>query len=594
MKKYYLSLFQILLLNSLCLVSVNAQLSCDNANVLIQDNFESYQEGALGPQADHWTTWTGTEGGDEDAIVNNEFSNSGLQSFKIEGDTEGGPQDVILKLGDKTTGMYVLEWQMYIIETLGAYFNLQHFEQNPGEEYAIEVIMHPDGNGTLSAGATNTRTFPFPQNEWFRVRLLFDMDNDLAYMWIGNKFIYSWPVSWQNNTASGTKQLGAVNYYAIDDTHWFYVDDVYFAEVPTPEEGKYCHTAIPIETGTHAVGVIDCFGAGFTVRSDGQGQAGAWYSYTPEEDGILSVSSCGEGGDTRVWIFSGGCENLNIEGVNDDLCEIDAPDEKFWASYREVLVTGGETYLIVWDDIWENGNFNFTLEFSTSPPGDGDFCESAIAVQPGTHTIELINGNAAVSGPNMNHTSASTTNYAQSEWYSFTPETEGTINVSTCNLTTEDTRLWIYKGICGIENLELIASNDDGCDFQSVLSEIEVNSGTTYYIEWDSEATNAPGFDWELEFNPVIAINELSDTPLFNLSPNPASEEIYLYYNTSTTTNLHIDLLNHTGQLINSKTQNNATTGNFRFDVSELPSGIYFFRIREGSNVFSKKFVVER
>ena len=593
MKKNYYSIFQIILLNLLFVIGAAAQITCDEPNVIIFDDFEAYESGALGPQADHWTTWSGEEGGDEDGLVNAEFAFSGMQSFKIEGESDGGPQDVLLKLGDRTTGTYILEWRMYLIETLGAYFNIQHLEQMPGVEYAIEVLMEPDGTATLSAGAEEVKTFNFPHDSWFRVRFIIDLDTDLTYFYVDRDFIYSWPISWIYDEQTGTKQLGAVNFYPFDETDWFYIDDMYFAEIPAPADNKYCHLATPIDVGTHAVGELECYGAGFTIRSGGQGQAGAWFSYTAPEDGLIKVSSCGAGGDTRVWIFSGGCENLYIEGVNDDLCEITTPGEQEWASYTEVLVTGGETYLICWDDIWEDGNFDFTLEFTTDPPEAGDFCELAIAVEPGTHSIDVINGYANVSGPNINHTGASTTNYAQSEWYSFTPTDDGLMSVQNCGLTTEDTRLWIYQGECGIETIELIASNDDECELQSQLVDIPVTAGTTYYIEWDDESLNAPGFDWELIYDVIEDVVETGFNASFDLSPNPASDVLFIKFDLLKTSDLSIDLFSNTGKLLLNKKAVNVKEGVVEFDTSNLPAGLYVVQIRDDFNAVTRRFVVE-
>lgn len=572
--------------------TVNAQLTCDAPNVIVDDNLDGYAEGALGPQAAHWTTWSGNEGGAEDGEVTSENANSAPNSLKIVGESGGGPQDVLLLLGDKTQGMYVLEWQMYVPEGVAAYYNIQHSE-TPGDEWANEIMFESDGSAALNAGIQDARVFSYPQEEWFKVRYLIDLDNDLAYLWVAGRFIYSWPFSWQTTSMGGTKRLGSVDYFPIDDNHWFYVDDIYYAEVPAAEAGKYCHSATTIDVGTHTIGTIDCFGAGFTVRSGGQGQAGAWYAYTPSEDGVISLTSCGNGGDSRVWIFSGGCENLNVEGVNDDLCGINMDGEDEWASYREAMVTAGETYFIVWDNIWEDGNFDFTLDFTTDVPADGDFCETAIAITPGTYTIDQINGHATVAGPNINHTGASTTAYDQSEWYAFTPDEDGMMTVSSCALTDEDTRLWIYTGDCGIENIQLFANDDDGCGLQSLLMDMEVDAGTTYYIEWDSETLDAPGFDWELIFDPATAVTEEEFLSAFTLTPNPASNAAFVNYRFSESTDLTIRLINNIGQLISTRKISSTLSGSERFDLSGIASGIYSVVMTDGENVTTQRLVVE-
>ncbi|HFA48425.1 MAG TPA: T9SS type A sorting domain-containing protein [Bacteroidetes bacterium] len=596
MKKFYLPFFLLAMVFLFAKATTNAQVTCDAPNVIVDDNMDEYEAGALGPQADHWSTWDGMEGGDEDGIVSPEFTyDDSPFSLKIQGGAaSGGPQDVLLLLGDKTSGVYVLQWKMYVIETLGGYYNIQHIEGSPGGEYAFEANFDADGTMRLNAGTADVRSVSYPHNTWFNVRHLIDLDNDIIYLWVANKFVYSWPFSYQAGELTGTKQIGAVDFFPRSDNDWFYIDNVYFAEGPAAEAGKYCHMSpTVIEPGTYTVGTLDCFGAGFTVRDNGKGSAGAWYSYTPDEDGLIAVSACGSGQDSRVWVFSGGCENLNIEAVNDDLCAIDVPGEKEWASYVEALVTGGETYLILWDNIWDVGNFDFTLDFTTDPPADGDFCQTAIAVTPGTYTIDQINGHGNVSGPIIDHTGASTTNYAQSEWYSFTPDMNGKMTVSSCGMTTEDTRLWIYTGECGIENVNLVANDDDGCDVQSLVSELDVSAGTTYYIEWDSETLDAPGFDWELSFDPEVAVTEKEFLSAFSIRPNPASSDVYVKYSFSEMTDLDIRLFNSLGQMVSAKSLGEVLSGSERLELAGLSSGVYFVMMTDGVNTAAQRLVVE-
>ncbi len=579
-------------------VTSPAQPTCDNPEVLIQDDFESYNLGALGPQADHWTTWSGDEGGDEDGLVVNNNAASGNQSIFFQGASGGGPQDVVLNLGDHDSGMYLLNWNMLIPEGAKAYFNLQR-STIPGEEYAVEVLF----DGALNLGAiflnNDQFLFPFVADEWFEVRFTIDTDNDRVILFIAGNFVYSWPLS-DTSTDPGTlgSAFGAVDFYPADDTHFFWVDDIYFAQIPAAEPGKYCYMAETITEGTHTIDSIDCFGAGFTVRSGGQGLAGRWFEWTAPDDGIMTLTSCGNGSDSRVWIFSGDCSTLQIEGVNDDRCGLNMAGSQEWASYREVMVTAGETYLICWDDVWEGDvPFSFDLSFTTDAPADGDFCQTAIAVNAGdTITIDQINGDAAVAGPNIGHFGSSTTPYSQSEWYSFTPDANGLMSISSCGMTTEDTRLWVYTGTCGLTSLELIANDDDGCDLQSIVDSLQVTAGTTYYIEWDSEDTDAPGFNWTLQFEPEVGTQETATLPgSFRLSPNPATNSTVLTYELNTPSELQVRLFNYTGkEVLNYNSLNNTQKGEITLNLSELPQGFYLVQISNGQQSISKKLAITR
>lgn len=92
-------------------------------------------------------------------------------------------------------------------------------------------------------------------------------------------------------------------------------------------------------------------------------------------------------------------------------------------------------------------------------------------------------------------------------WYTYTPSTDGVLNVSSCN-STSDSRLWILKGE-DCTSYEIIGGNDDQCtqvdedglpqsSFAS-LREAVVKGGEQYYIVWDNRWDNEP-FQFELNF----------------------------------------------------------------------------------------------
>ena len=481
--------------------------NCANPFVLISDDFEAYTVGALGPQSPDWSTWSGEEGGAEDGIVSEDLANTGTKAMKIEGNN--GPQDVLLLLGDKAEGHYILRWNLYVPTGKSAYYNTQKFEESPGEEFGLEVTFGANGTGSLSAGAENAARFTYRQNQWISVIHYVDLNNDNIRLYIDGTFVYAWKASAQASEATGTRQLGAIDFFPARGPHLFYVDDVYFAEIPSAAPGYYAHTAEVITVGTHTVPTLDCFGAGFQVRSNGNGRGGYWYEYTATADGYIRVGSCNNGAvDTRMWIFGGGIQKLDILGVNDDLCEL-TPGGDPYASYREVPVKAGMVYHIMFDNPWENTGFDWFLEFVQSALPIGDFCESAIPIQPGTITIDTLNGNAAVAGPSIGiSANNSLTPYANSEWYSFTAPSDGSMNVYTCEILPIRTAVYIYEGTCGIENLKLIARDPSGCDPASPVRNVPVTAGKTYYIEWASKFDGArPGFDFILEFgNPVVNV----------------------------------------------------------------------------------------
>jgi len=117
--------------------------------------------------------------------------------------------------------------------------------------------------------------------------------------------------------------------------------------------------------------------------------------------------------------------------------------------------------------------------------------EASVLTASGTFTALPNSGNGA---------SSSTATHA--EWYTFTPSSDGEIDVYSCNGGV-DTRLWIHTGSCS--NLTYMATSDDDCtssgaaNYASELLAQAVTSGVTYYIEWDNR-WSAAEFDWVFNF----------------------------------------------------------------------------------------------
>jgi len=92
--------------------------------------------------------------------------------------------------------------------------------------------------------------------------------------------------------------------------------------------------------------------------------AGNWYSYTPTQAGIVTLSSdlpaniAPNSVDTRVSVWSGTCAALVCEGGSDD---ISATNYLTTFSFDALA---GVTYYIQWDDRWDAGGFDFSFTFT--------------------------------------------------------------------------------------------------------------------------------------------------------------------------------------------------------------------------------------
>lgn len=198
------------------------------------DDMESYTVGTYLAESDQtgfWTTWSDDPGGAEDALITDAESYSPTQSCIVDGLT-----DLILKLGDKTSGAYQVEVQYFIPSGYGGYINLQHYEA-PGIEWAVEVYFGAsDGNdnGYAYAGSPDQIFFTYPHDAWFPILFDIDLDEDWAELYIDDELVAEWQFSLQAQGDPGALQLGGVDIYAgapSGDTPMFYFDDIGYIEL---------------------------------------------------------------------------------------------------------------------------------------------------------------------------------------------------------------------------------------------------------------------------------------------------------------------------------------------------------------------------
>jgi len=221
----------------LLVIIVLSAISVQSQTLPYNDNFESYTAGDyIGVQnPTWWTTWSNAPGTGEDAVISTAYANSPANSVLV--DETGGATDLLLKLGDKTSGKYELKWMMYIESDKCGYYNLQHFE-SPGTEYAMEMYFRTSGNGELLAGSSTAIPFTYPKASWFEVKHLIDLDADKIKLYVNGVMVHEWPFSYQAGSASGTKQLGGVDFYAgaksgSGESPKFFFDDLAYQVMPT-------------------------------------------------------------------------------------------------------------------------------------------------------------------------------------------------------------------------------------------------------------------------------------------------------------------------------------------------------------------------
>ena len=175
---------------------------------------------------------SGTVGGDEDALVTDENSTRGNQSAEVEGTVT----DLLMLMGDKTTGSYYVQAKYYIESDYAGYINIQHFE-SPGIEWAHEIYfsatnLKGDYNGFMWAGSADSVYITFPYDQWMTMSWNVDLDEDWVEFYLDGEMQHEWQFSLQAQGEPGTKQLGAFDIYAgsiAGQPIHYYFDEIGFA-----------------------------------------------------------------------------------------------------------------------------------------------------------------------------------------------------------------------------------------------------------------------------------------------------------------------------------------------------------------------------
>ncbi|MCI1751685.1 MAG: T9SS type A sorting domain-containing protein [Flavobacteriales bacterium] len=206
-------------------------------SVIYTDDFESYTAGDMIAASDgtNWSTWSAAPGGTEDAPVSTAWAQSGSNSIAIIAtSTTLGPTDLLLKLGNKTAGIYNLSFSLYIPTGKGGYFNLQHNENVTPPQYAIDVTFTADGNAAVvTTGTTSVPIGTYPHDEWFNVSMDIDLGATTSSLEVASNPAYTWASNTSSNVTTLNNQIGAIDFFAYaggTDLGEMYIDDLTYTD----------------------------------------------------------------------------------------------------------------------------------------------------------------------------------------------------------------------------------------------------------------------------------------------------------------------------------------------------------------------------
>lgn len=335
-------------------VEYAAVLTPCHADAIICDGYEFYAVGSnTGPQANWWSTWSGNVGGSEDGIVSDDQAYEGQVSMLV---AEGQAQDVLLLLGNRTTGSYRLSWQMYIPAGATGYYNIQE-DETPGVAWNLDVFFNEDGGapGTGTVNQTGT-TFSYPEDAWFEVAMVHDLDNDQQALFIDGQLV---------ETTAYPGSLGSIDFFSIDAQNRYYVDNVEFVGLPSCDSPD----------------ALICDNLEFYQTGSTTGDNAAWWSTWSgttggAEDGIVSGDQA-ESGVNSMYVGNTGMQDVLLLLGNQSSGSFDLS----WSMY---IPANHVAYYNVQEDENAGVGWNLNMHFGNDTGGATATFGEGVVAETGT------------------------------------------------------------------------------------------------------------------------------------------------------------------------------------------------------------------
>ncbi len=123
--------------------------------------------------------------------------------------------------------------------------------------------------------------------------------------------------------------------------------------------GQICAEALVLSENGSVVTEPIISGRG---ANSGQATHARWYRFIPPNDGKIDISSCNQGIDTRLFVYSGSCQDLTLLDKSDDGC-LSGNGYNYASQIIGLPLQRDSAIYIEWDDRWSNKSFEFNITF---------------------------------------------------------------------------------------------------------------------------------------------------------------------------------------------------------------------------------------
>jgi hypothetical protein len=362
-------------------------------------------------------------------------------------------------------------------------------------------------------------------------------------------------------------------------TYGLYSDQV--MEIPLKGEGLSCYTAAPAVIG----------------RNWAPSQ-NTWFKYTADKFSIVQITSCdvhqaiGVAGeyswDTFLYVYSD-CAGTLIAS-HDDM-EAACTYNRASSSVQTVINTGESVY-IFWPlsfptalHAYEGFYFNINVTY----PIDGDVCENAIPL-----TLPVVNHFGTTVGFNDD--------YNVSPCSPFSNYMDGNDKVYSITTTEEGYLVGSILGaygsihvldLCPKEELEKFhckayTGGPNGGQFRK-----KIPAGTYFVIISTWAPPQTVDFLMNLSWESGSAVDNADLMSSMNVYPNPTNGKFTVSINNPEATDMILELVNISGQVVYRNEVKAAYSYNEDIDASTFAKGVYYLKVNDGKGVKVEKVVVQ-
>jgi len=238
--------------------------------------------------------------------------------------------------------------------------------------------------------------------------------------------------------------------------------------------GVYAFDNAGASTGAEGQNEYLCYNFGSSAVDND-----VWFSWTAPSNDSFKVETCNlTSTDTKIAVWPGsGCPTAGtILACNDDACGLQS--RLFFAG------TAGSTYMLQVGTFPGATGGTGSFDISVFTPAQNDDCNNPDLISgTGVFTFDQSTATTGAEGQNeYSCYSFGSSTVDNDVWFEWTAPSNDSFRVSTCNITSTDTKMAVYPGGACPTIGSSIACNDDFCGFQSELT-FAGTQGSTYLLQ---------------------------------------------------------------------------------------------------------------